>query len=245
MYECYRNNIYLLFLLAHTSHVLQPLDLAIFGPVKTIYRSEISKISALTDTTPIGKTTFLDAYRKARTSAFTIKNISAGWRASGLWPINRSMPLMSRLLAQPLEATATAVATPAESTRLAQTKLTIPLTTPRHSSHVSKLARTFLGTSTDRTVARLLFRKIGRSIDGQNTKLAAAEATIRMLEVEIDNLRPRKRAKVREDPNSRFVRIDQIVETKRRLEKQFEPAQVAQLNRSAEFEYLCHEWQLE
>ena len=113
MYECYRNNIYLLYLPPHTSHVLQPLDLAVFGPVKSIYRSEISKISALTDTTPIGKTTFLDAYNKARKGAFTIKNISAGWRASGIWPVNRSKPLMSRLLAQPLEAIATPTATPA------------------------------------------------------------------------------------------------------------------------------------
>ena len=63
--------------------------------------------------------------------------------------------------------------------------------------------------------------------------------------MEIDNLRPRKRAKVREDPNSRFVRIDQIIETKKRLEKQFEPAQLSQLNRSVEFESLCQEWQLE
>ena len=57
--------------------------------------------------------------------------------------------------------------------------------------------------------------------------------------MKIDNLRPRKRAKVREDPNSRFVRIDQIIETKKRLEKQFEPARLSQLNRSVEFESLC------
>ena len=152
---------------------------------------------------------------------------------------------MSRLLAQPLEATATPTATPAAPIQLAQTEPTISLTTPRHSSHVSKLARTFLTTSADHTVARLLFRKIGRSLDGQNTKLATAEATIRKLEVEIDNLRPRKRAKVREDPNSRFVRIDQIIETKKRLEKQFKPARLSQLNRSVEFESLCQEWQLE
>lgn len=48
-----------------------------FGSVKTIYRSEISKISALTDTTPIGKAVLLDAYYKARTSTFTIKNLTA------------------------------------------------------------------------------------------------------------------------------------------------------------------------
>ena len=38
MWECFQNNIHLLFLPPHTSHVLQPLDLAVFGPLKQAYR---------------------------------------------------------------------------------------------------------------------------------------------------------------------------------------------------------------
>jgi len=34
MWECYLNNIYLLFLPPHTSHVMQPLDLTVFFPLK-------------------------------------------------------------------------------------------------------------------------------------------------------------------------------------------------------------------
>jgi 4-hydroxybenzoate polyprenyltransferase len=224
---------------------LQPLDLSIFGPVKTIYRSEISRISCLTDSTPIGKATFLGAYHKARTGALTIRNITAGWKASGLWPVNRSKPLLSRLLAQPLEP----IATPAAATVVAETLLQIEprdlLATPHHSSQVSKLARTFITASTDQKTARLLFRKIGRSLDGQSTKLAAAEATIQKLELQIDHLRPRKRAKVKESPNSRFVQIDQIVKAQKRLAQQLEPARLSQLTSSIEFEAQCHEWQLD
>jgi hypothetical protein len=38
LFECYDNNISLLFLIPHSSHVLQPLDAAIFGPLKNAYR---------------------------------------------------------------------------------------------------------------------------------------------------------------------------------------------------------------
>jgi len=34
---CYFNNVYLLFLLAHTSYVLQPLDLGCFSSLKAAY----------------------------------------------------------------------------------------------------------------------------------------------------------------------------------------------------------------
>ena len=241
MYSCYINNIYLLFLPPHTSHVLQPLDLSIFGPIKTIYRSEISNISSLTDTTPIGKTTFLAAYKKARIGAMTIKNITSGWKASGLWPVNSSKPLMSRLLAEPLKPTAIPLAAPNNL----QPDLSTALTTPRHSSHISKLARDFPIASSDRKVARLLFRKIGRGLDKQNTELATAKDKIQKLELEVDHLRPKKRAKIKESPNSRYVRIAQIVEAKKRLARQLEPARLSDITGLNKFEALCHEWQLE
>ena len=43
MTMCYLNNIYLLFLPAHTSHALQPLDLGCFSSLKTAYRRLISE----------------------------------------------------------------------------------------------------------------------------------------------------------------------------------------------------------
>lgn len=78
IYECDKNNIFLLYLQLHTSHVLQALDLLIFGPVKTTYQTEISRIGHLTDSTPIRKATFLGVYHKARIGTLTIKNIATG-----------------------------------------------------------------------------------------------------------------------------------------------------------------------
>ena len=42
MWACYQNNIQLLFLPPHTSHVLQPLDLTVFSVLKRAYRQELN-----------------------------------------------------------------------------------------------------------------------------------------------------------------------------------------------------------
>jgi DDE superfamily endonuclease len=98
MWECFSNNIYLLFLPPHTSHVLQPLDLSIFAPLKRAYRKQLGFLSLLNDFIPLGKQNFLACYRKARISSLIATNIKAGWRALGLWLVQVSKPLINRLL---------------------------------------------------------------------------------------------------------------------------------------------------
>ncbi len=61
---CYQHNVYLLFLPAHTSHVVQPLDLGCFSSLKTAYRRQLADWVALTDSTRVGKAQFLDFYQK-------------------------------------------------------------------------------------------------------------------------------------------------------------------------------------
>ena len=42
MWLCYTNNIHVIYLLAYTSYVLQPLDLSIFSPLKHSYRKYLN-----------------------------------------------------------------------------------------------------------------------------------------------------------------------------------------------------------
>ena len=98
LWRCLEHNIYLLFLLAHTSHVLQPLDLTIFSSLKRAYRKELQKLSSLIDSTPMDKRNFLIYYQKARQDSITPSNIKSGWRTTGLWPVSIAKPLMSPLL---------------------------------------------------------------------------------------------------------------------------------------------------
>jgi hypothetical protein len=65
--------------------VLQPLDVAVFGPLKmhlTIALSHLNEAQLLR----IHKSEWMDAYIKAREAAFSISNINSAWRGCGLQP---------------------------------------------------------------------------------------------------------------------------------------------------------------
>jgi hypothetical protein len=93
---CFENNILLCRLPSHTSHKLQPCDVATFAPLKAAYRDQVDRLEQGGVNT-IGKEHFTSLYSPARGRAFTPKNIKAGFAASGLFPFNpdrvlRSMP---------------------------------------------------------------------------------------------------------------------------------------------------------
>jgi hypothetical protein len=93
---CFENNILLCRLPSHTSHKLQPCDVAPFAPLKAAYRDQVDRLEQGGVNT-IGKEHFTALYSPARKIAFTPKNIKAGFAASGLFPFNpdrvlRSMP---------------------------------------------------------------------------------------------------------------------------------------------------------
>ena len=100
IFECFRNDIYILFLPIYTSHILQPLDISIFSLLKGRYCQELkaSNLYATIADTPIAKAQFLEIYKQAYRAAFTEGNIKAGWREIGLWPISRMKPLRNRMV---------------------------------------------------------------------------------------------------------------------------------------------------
>ncbi len=124
----------------------------------------------------MGKAQFLDFYAEARKSAFTPENIKAGWRATGLYPINRQKALQSRWVIEPT-----------------------PVTLPRlRSSHVRTLARsqdvvTLLSTSYKTLRTRLIIRKVAMSFGKKVVELAIKDREIARLEEQIRKLQPRKK----------------------------------------------------
>jgi hypothetical protein len=74
---CYLNNVHLLFLPVHTSHVLQPLDLRCFSSLKAEYQKLVGEYAAVTDVTRIGKVNFLKFYAKVRQIGLSKKNIKS------------------------------------------------------------------------------------------------------------------------------------------------------------------------
>lgn len=206
MYECYKNNIFLLFLPPHASHVLQPLDVAVFGPLKRAYRRHIEELNGIADTTPLGKISFLRCYHKARQEAITKENIRSGWKASGLWPVNLSRPLLNPMVKKLDDRPRT----PPEN---APGDDDLVIVTPRSSAQLRALIATHLPELEANPIARLVLRKIGVTFDRHNTILANQDITINALMREMEELRPKKRRKVTIDLNKRFAQIPDVMKT--------------------------------
>src|SRR4051812_2423334 len=84
---CLEHNIILCRLPSHTSHKLQPCDVGVFAPLKAAYRDQVERLYRGGANT-VGKEHFTSLYSPARETAFTKRNITAAWAASGLFPSN-------------------------------------------------------------------------------------------------------------------------------------------------------------
>ncbi|KAJ6436248.1 ATP-dependent DNA helicase PIF1 [Purpureocillium lavendulum] len=83
---------------AHSSHLLQPLDVGCFSPLKTIYGRKVQE-KMLAGVNHIDKEDFLLLYVEARRQALSPSNIRSGFMATGLSPFNPTR-VLSRLLVQ-------------------------------------------------------------------------------------------------------------------------------------------------
>jgi hypothetical protein len=84
---CKENKIITLCMPAHASHLLQPLDLGCFGPLKKAYGREIERLIRCF-ITHITKTEFFPAFHVAHQAAITESNIKGGFRGAGLAPFD-------------------------------------------------------------------------------------------------------------------------------------------------------------
>ncbi|XP_041361965.1 tigger transposable element-derived protein 1-like [Gigantopelta aegis] len=84
-------NIIIFVLPAHTSHVLQPMDVGCFGPFETIYNG--MKYTYLREhaTSGIDRYSLCEIACKAYCSAVTPVNLQASFRKTGIYPFNRSV----------------------------------------------------------------------------------------------------------------------------------------------------------
>jgi hypothetical protein len=82
---CQQNNIITLCMPPHSSHLLQPLDVGCFGPLKKAYGRQIEDLMRMY-ITHVSKLEFLCAFREAFFASMTEKNIQSGFRGAGLVP---------------------------------------------------------------------------------------------------------------------------------------------------------------
>jgi hypothetical protein len=89
---CLEHKILTLCMPAHSSHILQPLDVVCFSPLKLKYSQRVRDL-ARRRVFHINKEGFLPAFRDAFLDVFTIENCKKAFEASGLVPINAQVVL--------------------------------------------------------------------------------------------------------------------------------------------------------
>ena len=89
---CLENKILTLCMLAHSSHILQPLDVVCFSPLKLKYSQRVRDL-ARRRVFHINKEGFLPAFKDAFFDVFTEENCRKAFEASGLVPTNAEVVL--------------------------------------------------------------------------------------------------------------------------------------------------------
>jgi hypothetical protein len=87
--HCMKNNIILMILPPHSSHLTQPLDVGVFGPLKTLMASALEPLVS-TELHRMLKAEWLSAFVQAHDSALSIQNIKTGFYTAGIRPFNPS-----------------------------------------------------------------------------------------------------------------------------------------------------------
>lgn len=89
---CYQVKIIPFGLPAHTTHLLQPLDVVVFQPLKHWHSEAVKEAMSHGDET-FTKVEFLNAFNTFRNKAFKKSTILSAWKAVGLVPFNPSIVL--------------------------------------------------------------------------------------------------------------------------------------------------------
>ena len=90
---CKEKQIITICMLAHSSHLLQPLNIGCFSPLKKAYGQEVKKLMR-NYINHITKLEFLPAFYAAYQASITKDNICVGFRAAGLVPYNLETVLL-------------------------------------------------------------------------------------------------------------------------------------------------------
>lgn len=244
LWICKKHKIQLLFLPAHTSHVLQPLDLGVFAPLKSRYRGEIAKLASLDDASDVKKQRFIICYKMARLDTFTPRLLRTGWKAAGIYPLNPSKGLNSSQVQ----------ATKRLNTPPPQQALTPLFATPKSSRQIHEKSKSIRKQSGQNQALFRVLTKAGEAIDLLNTSTVALETQNAQLKARLQVLTTKKRKKVPINPNTQFANIDSIIIAKRACAIQeaqeaarqplFDAEQASNALQEKSFEELQFEWQL-
>ena len=113
------NNIHLMLLPSNTTHVLQPLDVGVYSPVKQAWKRILNTYKLKTRAANIGKEDFPGLLKQLWDSSFKESHLIGGFRETGLYPFNQSaIPSWKIAPALPIQARSSTDTTVAGETPL-------------------------------------------------------------------------------------------------------------------------------
>ncbi|XP_067283522.1 uncharacterized protein [Pseudorasbora parva] len=127
---CRENQIDILLLPPHTTHMLQPLDISVFNPLKGVFSTLASRMGLVRGDMVVGKKHFSAVLKHAYEKAVTAANIKAGFRKAGIYPLSREAVDMTQIVKLiPSSSTAAAApssAVPSSTTAVASSSSAVP-----------------------------------------------------------------------------------------------------------------------
>lgn len=88
---CKESGVVLLTIPPHCSHRLQPLDVAVYGPLKRYYSNACTSWLHANPGVPMTIMNIASCFGTAYQAAFTPKNIASAFRETGIWPFNKDI----------------------------------------------------------------------------------------------------------------------------------------------------------
>jgi DDE superfamily endonuclease/Tc5 transposase DNA-binding domain/helix-turn-helix, Psq domain len=209
LYECKQNNVIVVFLPAHTSHILQPLDLACFSPVKRLYKDLLRQAAYIDESIPIKRRKFIVLYAQARQERLTERTIRSGWKAAGLIPFDTSKGLHNRFVIQPPQTPRQpSQTTPPDASNQSLSVLQV---TPCKPKQVFTALRVLSRNTRVAKPTATLLGKAAKAIGTLQARQASSDLQIASLTVQLEAARaPKRKRKVAVDLNKRFAQIDDI-----------------------------------
>jgi hypothetical protein len=209
MVKCIENNVKVIYLIPHASHVLQPLDLSCFSAIKSRYRDQIANLSRYDDTAQIKKIRFIQYYQRARQEGLNPAVIMAGWRAAGIVPWDPRKVIRSSQV--PQNDPIISVRTPK---RRRQLSFDARFQTPQNRRDFDRLIGLLPPLVSAQRSVRTALHLASKAVDRfhhQNVLQSKELEAYELLHKEREN---KKQKKVGIDANKAFATAEQIIATK-------------------------------
>lgn len=191
------------YLIPHTSHILQPLNLSVFSSLKRAYRAAISLDVFLENDAPVKKQRFIKYYEKARAIAIYPSNYASSFKSAGIVPFNPEKAINSRF-------------TLPDKANINQVVPTIPqtipdvLTTPRNRRQLEIAIYSVDKSYQFNREARTLLHKTERALENSQIELATTRKQISSYERQLASIKKRSTKKKAINSNRIFLNIEDL-----------------------------------